>query len=264
MKKFLVFILTGAVIMFVAPVRASSIGSPETNGKGKFGAGAEWSYIFNRGLSFRKATRPNGHDTDRPINFKIVRGANAGARFSYGIFDVLDVYLKLGTANYDFNGDVYVGDLKKVEENISARNAFLYGAGLKSAYEFKCGWIVGCDLQYLTSAGDIYFRATSTSSGAVTAAKYNDCRIQEWNTAFYIAKKIARFIPYLGARYSDMRLDQAKPTDPKRWNDLVFVSKYNVGVFTGIDWDLAKNFKLNLEVRFVDETAASVGGTYRF
>ncbi len=250
--------------MPAVPAIAASVGSPQTQGKGKIGAGVEWSYIFNRDLEFKKATRPPGHAADSPVNFKIVKGTNVAAKISYGVFEDMDVYVKLGVANYDLKGDVFVGDTQTASENLSARNALLYGGGLKFAHEFKKGWILGCDAQYLTSDHELDFRANTLSTGAITTARYYDFRIQEWHMAPYVAKKIAKFTPYLGVRYSDMRMEQKKPSDPKRWDDLIFYADCNTGVFTGVDWDIGKGFKLNVEGRFVDETAISVGTGYKF
>jgi len=263
-KKYLIFVFIGMAVMATVPARAASVGSPETQGKGKVGAGVEWSYIFNRDLEFKKATRPAGHATDRPVNFRIVKGSNVAGKISYGVFDDMDIYVKLGVANYDLKGDVFVGDNQTVAENLSARNAFLYGGGFKLAHELRKGWIVGCDAQYLTSDHELDFRATTLATGALTTARYADLKIQEWHAAPYVAKKIANFTPYLGVRYSDLRMEQKKPNDPKRWDDLIFYADCNVGVFTGIDWNIGKGFKLNVEGRFVDETAISVGTAYRF
>ncbi|MDD2927642.1 MAG: hypothetical protein PHE30_02190 [Candidatus Omnitrophica bacterium] len=259
-----IFIFIGLVFVAVVPARAASVGSPQAQGKGKFAAEAEWSYIFNTDLDFKKASRPAGHATDQPLNFKITRGRSSVAKISYGLFDFLDVYLKVGSANYNFKGDVYVGGTRTVEENLSSKDSFLYGLGFKVAHELKKGWIVGCDVQYLTTDLNLNFSATSLGTGAVANAKYTNCRIQEWHVAPYIAKKIANFTPYLGARYSDLRLDQSSPNDPNRWNNLVFNAVYNVGVFTGMDWNIGDGFKLNVEGRFIDETAVSVGVAYKF
>lgn len=250
--------------MTAFPARAASVGSPETQGQGKIAVAAEWSYIFSKDLDFKKATRPPGYDNYVPLNFRIVRGRNAVAKVSYGVFKAMDVYVKLGVANYDFKGDVFVGDAKRVEEELSAGNDFLYGGGFKLAYELKDGWIIGCDAQYLASDHKLDFRAANKISGAVSSAKYADCRIQEWQAAPYIAKKIADFTPYVGVRYSDLRMDQKNPYDPRRWDNLVFIADCNVGVFTGVDWNFGKSFKLNVEGRFIDETAISVGAVYRF
>ncbi|MCU0652261.1 MAG: hypothetical protein MUC39_04905 [Candidatus Omnitrophica bacterium] len=264
MKKYLIFVLISMVVMATVPAQAASVGSPQTEGQGKIATALEWSYIFNRDLGYKTATRPIGNDNYNPVNFRIVRGYDVVSKISYGIFDFMDVYIKLGVANYGFKGDVYLGDTQKVYEDLSARDSFLYGGGFKLAYELKKGWIVGCDAQYLASDHELDFRATNLTSGAISTARYIDCKIQEWHVAPYIAKKIAAFTPYLGARYSDLRMNQKNPNDPKRWDNLVFRATYNVGVFTGIDWNFSKSFKLNVEGRFVDETAISLGAAYRF
>jgi len=254
----------GMVVMTTVPAQAASVGSPETQGRGKLATAVEWSYIFDRDLIYQKAQRPSGRDNDRPINFKIDKGYNALGKVSYGVFNFMDIYIKLGVANYDFRGDVYVRDIKSVEEKLSTGTSFLYGAGFKLAQELKKGWIIGCDTQYLTSDHKLDFRAINVTSGAVTIAKYFDLRMQEWQVAPYIAKKIADFTPYFGVRYSDLRLSQKNPDDPRRWDSLIFCADCNVGVFTGIDWNFRKSFKLNVEGRFIDETAISVSAAYRF
>ncbi|MDD5634198.1 MAG: hypothetical protein PHW46_02865 [Candidatus Omnitrophica bacterium] len=264
MKRYITFVLIVMVVMTTVHARASSVGSPETQGQGKVATAVEWDYIFDRDLDFIKAARPSGHENDRPLNFRIDKGYNLAGKISYGLFKTMDIYIKLGIANYSLKGDVFIGDTKKVEEKLLARNAFLYGGGFKLAYELKDGWIVGCDAQYLTSDHELDFSATSIPSGTVTTAKYYDCWIQEWHAAPYIAKRISDFALYAGGRYSDLRLSQKNPSDPRRWDNLIFDADYNIGVFTGIDWKFRDSFKLNVEGRFVDETAMSVVATYIF
>lgn len=38
----------------------------------------------------------------------------------------------------------------------------------------------------------------------------------------------------------------------------------NVGVFIGSDYNITKNLSVNVEGRFIDETAMSIGATYKF
>lgn len=255
--------MAGLVFMTSVIARAAAVGSPETQGQGKIAAAAEWSYIFRRGMDFQSAARPPGHENDKPENFRIDGGNNILGKITCGVFDFLDVYLKLGAADYKIKGDVYTGDTRAVTEDLSARSAFLYGGGIKLAHEIKDGWIIGIDAQYLTSDHKLDFTATS-KSGAITRATYGTCRIQEWHAAPYIAKKIASLTPYAGGRYSDLRLKQEGPDDPKRWDKLRFKADCNMGVFVGTDWSPAEHFKFNIEGRFIDETAVSVSAAYRF
>ncbi|MDD5679616.1 MAG: hypothetical protein PHI59_00010 [Candidatus Omnitrophica bacterium] len=264
LKSRLLFVSIVMVVMTAVPAGAASVGDPETQGKNKVAAGIEWSYVFGRDLDFIKAVRPPGRQNDRPLNFRISKGQDLVSRISYGLFKAVDIYIKLGVVHYDFKGDVFVGNKKTVEEKLTGGDSFLYGGGFKLAYEIKPGWIVGCDAQYLTSDHELDFSAIGIPSGAVTKAKYYTCRVQEWHAAPYLAKRIADLTPYVGVKYSDLRLDQGNPNDPRRWNDLIFNSDYNVGVFAGIDWNFRDIFRLNVEGRFVDETAMSVGAVYRF
>lgn len=264
MKKYPIFFLIWMLVLTVIPAQADSIGSPETQGKGKIAVGIDWSYIFNRDLDYEKSSRPAGNENYNPKDFKISRGDNTAVKISYGLFDFLDIYAKLGVANYSLKGDVFAGDTKTVIENLTARNAFLYGGGFKLAYPLNHGWIIGCDAQFVTSNHKLDFRSVNLTTEAVSTAQYADCIMQEWHLAPSIAKKIGRFTPYLGARYSGFRMNQKNPNDPKRWDNLIFSASRNAGVFTGIDWELAKDFKFNIEGRFIDETAISLGAAYRF
>ena len=98
----------------------------------------------------------------------------------------------------------------------------------------------------------------------MTTATYDTALIQEWHAAPFVARKIACFTPYIGGRYSDLRLEQKGPNDPRRWNYLHFRAENNIGVFAGTDVNLGRYVKLNVEGRFIDETALSIGAAVRF
>lgn len=255
--------MAGMVFAVAIIARAAGVGSPQTQGQGKIMAAAEWYYIFRRDLEFQSATRPPNHENDKPENFRIDGGENILGKITYGVFDALDIYVKLGLADYDLKGDVVVGDTRVVTENLSARKAFLYGGGIKLVYEIKDGWIIGLDAQYLASDHKLDFSAT-TASGKVINAIYDTFRMQEWHAAPYVARKIANFTPYAGGKYSDLRIKQEGPDDPKRWDNLRFKADGNIGVFAGTDLNLGDHFKLNVEGSFIDETAMSVCAAYRF
>ena len=155
------------------------------------------------------------------------------------------------------------GGINAVTEDLTAKPAFLYGAGVKLAHAIEKVWIVGFAAQYQTSDHELDFVATR-SSGAVTKATYGTFRMQEWYASPYIARKIANFTPYAGGRYSDYRVKQEGPDDPQRWDKLRFKADCNLGVFVGMDCTIGEHFKVNVEGRFIDETAISTGVAYTF
>jgi len=72
LKKYhVIAVMAGVVWMAAAIARGAGVGSPETQGQGKFAVAAEWDYIFERNLIFQSASRPAGHENDRPENFRI-------------------------------------------------------------------------------------------------------------------------------------------------------------------------------------------------
>ncbi len=253
----------GLALMLAIAAQAASIGGPETQGQGKIALEAEWDGIFRRDLTFQSASRPPHHENDQPENFRINGGNHYAGKLTCGVFDFLDLYVKLGAADYRLAGDVFVNDVPAVSENLWASTALLYGGGAKLAYAIAESWIIGLDAQYLASDHTLDFTATS-AAGAVTKATYGTALIQEWHTAPFIAWKIASFTPYVGGRYSDLRLNQKDPDDPKRWDHLHFRAANNIGVFAGADWNLGQHFKVNVEGRCLDETALSVGAAFRF
>jgi len=87
--------------------------------------------------------------------------------------------------------------------------------------------------------------------------------VQEWHIAPYIAKKLGNFVPYLGVRYSDLRQNYKVVLEDES-SKIKFKADDNFGVFVGTDFKITDTWKLNLEGRFVDETAMSLGATYKF
>ncbi|MGE4357537.1 MAG: hypothetical protein AB7E08_03150, partial [Candidatus Omnitrophota bacterium] len=199
---------------------------------------------------------------------KIDKGYQAVLKTSYGILDNLDVYVKLGVADYTLEEDEYRSGTKYLTSENDTDIRPVYGIGLKgvyhlnessgySGYRFQSNWlndwIIGCDLQYLRSE---HKTKTTTTTGLST--KYKKVVIQEWHIAPYIAKQFNNFIPYLGIRYSDMRVSQKEPEDTADWTDNnKYEADKNFGIFLGTDYIAGENLNLNFEGRFLDETAGS-------
>lgn len=257
-------IIFSALVVFIClpmAVYAASIGGAETQGKGKLSIGADESIVFNKDLKFKSASGLGATQTIK--NPEIDKASQEMFKASYGLLDNLDVYVKLGAADYKIKADSYVGSSKYADEKINADTKFAYGFGLKGVYEFGNDWLVGYDLQYLRSN----HRAKDTETvvgGSSDSTTYKKALIQEWHIAPYLAKRINNFTPYFGVRYSDMRLDMKNPSASGWTDNHKYEADKNVGIFAGTDYKIGNNWKLNLEGRFIDETAMSFGATYKF
>ena len=168
-------------------------------------------------------------------------------------------------------------------------NVFVWGVGFKATYNLPKNWLIGIDARYLRHKNDYdastLFVETVILGGVGSFMSYESYKgaltNDEWQVAPYIAKKIGNFTPYLGVKYSDLRIKDKSQIGFKyiyanfagaiRVIDLdsgSYVKKYradhNVGPFIGLDYNIGKHWKLNIEGRFVDETAMSCNISYKF
>jgi len=288
MRRFLCVGIWILLFTFVAvSSNAASIGGPDTQGKGKFSLGLDQDYVFNRDLKASSSsidTVVATQATDGSVKIsglincktKLENMYRTMVKASYGLLNNLDVYLKLGTAagqgknsysgSVDFldpyslnTGTASIGGGSKLKTS----NAFAYGFGLKGKYDLPHGWFVGADAQYLrhtnsyTSSGSLMLTDNETSESVSSDfSSKGRLVIQEWQFAPYIAKKIKNFTPYLGVKYSDFRVNDVGSGTSR--------AKNNFGVFGGLSYKLKDHISLNLEGRFIDETAMTCSIGYKF
>ena len=260
--KRLIFLSLAVFLCLPEAVYATSIGGPETQGKNKLGLGFDTAYVFNRDLSFKKSD--NLPSTWQITDAEANKGYEETFKISYGLLEWLDVYARLGVTIYGAKANVYLSGVNALSDKIGVQPAFAWGFGVKGSYPVANNWLVGCDLQYFRSNHDAKETEYLTSGGGSVSTTYKSTLVQEWQVAPFIAYKIGSFVPYLGARYSDARINLKSPADAGWTDNNKYAAKYNAGVFLGTDYKIGNHWKLNLEGRFVDETAFSAGATYRF
>lgn len=262
----LAFILSLPLISY-----AAIIGSPDTQGKFKLGVGLDTEYVFDR-----KFQQKNINDPTFAIRAKyaVDRSSQAMAKVSFGLLEGLDIYVKAGTVNPTYKIghilDIGGGTSASISGKLNSSNNLIYGGGFKGKLEFA-GWIFGCDGQYLR-----YKTKYSTSDVRIVAPPVLDIPLNwtgttefyEWHAAPYISKRIGSFLPYVGGRYSYSNLHD-KPRGlayplPFAIPSGNYKGKYNWGAFAGLNCKFGKNFSLNLEGSYRDETAASLGLNYTF
>lgn len=231
---------------------------------------------------------------------KITEMYRTSAKVSYGLLESLDVYLKLGTSQKQIRGSfsgsgvailppptntlaatIYNGSLK-----YSTENAFTYGGGVKLTHEFNEGWSIGVLGQYLREESNYkasrqYIQDLTGSPGIFSFEDWHgELTTQEWSIAPYLAKKIKNFTPYVGFVYTILRMkDRARlPTSiasssssatevidlSREGYTLKFDNKRSIGPFVGLNYKFNDRWSINIEGRFVDETAISLEGNCIF
>jgi opacity protein-like surface antigen len=255
MKK---FILLGLMVLFGLPLAAyaAPVGGPPGQGL-TIGLGQEG--VFDRDLKPSAIVSPVAIGTinGRP-GCNIRHMYRTMLHVGYGIFDFLEVYVKLGGADYKFRSDIEdqfgnpTGDVK-----VNTKWGFAYGAGLKGAYAFKNGLLVGADVQYLRHRQK--FRATGTDFTGLEETSTGKVTFQEWQFGPFVGYKIMKFLPYVGVKYSDVRLKFSEGGETTK-----FKADDHVGAFVGLTYDIIPQVKLNLEGRFIDETGLNFNVIFKF
>ena len=252
MKKLLLPVLFS--ILFLPVVAFStSIGDPETMGAHKFAIGIDQEFVFDRDLESKSSSTPifAGLDVDGEVKSLYRTMFKA----SYGLFSFMDIYVKLGAARFKAENDI--GGIGILEFDTESRAGFAYGGGVKVAFPCgKSGFLVGVDMQYLR-------HKNKTETDILGLDFDGKTTVQTWHIAPYVGMKLGNFTPYAGVRYSDARVKSKVDVFA---TDLTFKFKAddNIGAFVGTTYKIGKNFSLNVEGRFIDETALSFGATYRF
>jgi opacity protein-like surface antigen len=253
--------LLSLMMLFCLPLAAygAGIGGPPTGGQFKFNIGLDQDVVSDRDL------KPSNIVVMMPLDVAvgcdIKRMYRSMLNVSFGVFDFLDVYVKLGVADYKFKADLISNfGFTLGDATLNTKWGFAYGGGLKGAYSFKEGMVkgllIGADAQYLRHKQRYHamidsIMGPSDFTGHVT--------FQEWQVGPFVGYKIMNFLPYAGVKYSDVRLKFKQEGVTQK-----FKADDHVGAFVGLTYDLIPQVKLNLEGRFIDEYGMNFNVIFKF
>lgn len=243
MRKLLALILAITFVFSSSVVNAASIGGKQPE-QGKLAIGAEFNYI-DRDMKNKTQGQKAELDSKQYLA-KVEYGLLGSDAFNWSIFT------KLGKADAKY---------KDPDDKYDFDEELVWGLGSKLVYKLEACKL-GIEGQYF-SIEDL------ETTKNLDAGDKLDAEWKEWQVSLFVAKDFSleaiTLTPYLGIKYSDLKNDT-------EWWDVSAskTTKYDVeedddvGVFVGTDINFTDNISVNLEGRFIDETAMSVGATYKF
>ncbi|MCX5777759.1 MAG: OmpA family protein [Elusimicrobia bacterium] len=294
MKKFLVtsLVVMAGILGIGQSGQCASVGSPGADIKpGKLSVGVEQDYIFKRDLENKDFTKVVPVATGDTVagdlhQYGVVKYAikdlgRTMLKVGYQVSGNLNIYTKLGVTNgasmlsASNSGTWAKNNHPSVPENFGTyatttardeKTTFTGGVGFKILCPLTNDRVFGIDAQYLTNKKDYIKESTAkvyNHSGNLVPGYSTDttdwnagnATISEWHIAPFISKTFKSAVYYAGVKYSDFRWQAAG-------EELTLYAKNNVGAFAGADIALYKSFSLNLEGRFIDETAGSIKGSF--
>ena len=276
---------------------AATVGNiAETQGSlWKFSLGVEYDGIFERnmewdsgtlsrtqpGISFTEPFPPSGtsiEDMEADSSRLFVKG-------TLGLHPNVDIFVKLGTANA--NWEANVKDPGSPDEKIQFDDEWdlAWGVGAKvKIFETPGGLRFITDAQYLSYEVDGDFKIDGRHwdqkileellllDPNANFSSESKTKIEEWQVAVYVNRTFGNLSPYIGVKYSNLNMDfeldgsgQVSGAPVLLTIDGKSEAEDNFGIFLGTDIYLIPNrFSVNIEVRFIDETAGTIGMNYRF
>ena len=191
------------------------------------------------------------------------------ARIGVSVLDRFIVYIDVGQAQdmqfkYVILGEAYTADFD---------DEAIFGIGANVLiYRWDNGFEVGASASYRQADMNIERVAIDTNTyqkSALTSIQNGE--LTEAQAAIEVAYKTEYLVPYVGIKYSDIEVDSKFTVGGAERNASGRNSQQVVGAFAGLTImpvldgvEKSENVTINIEGRFIDEEAVSVGFSYQF
>jgi len=243
--------------------------SPDTpKGPGVFTMKQQRNLAIKTAVDMEFLTGRDLHASDA-TKTEILNGHAYSGKISFVAFDRIEPYFRLGIAQMKAKW-TEAGTEVKLESD----DNFAWGVGGKVLiwnFEKPKIKLVG-DGSYRIADLDVDKAAIAGQAVSFDTAK-SRFLIREWQVALLAATEIdvgtggkeevlgiSTLVPYAGVKYSQMygRLRLVR-SDATFFNPGVVEADHNIGIFAGCDFVGPNSVSLNIEGRFLDETAFSAG-----
>jgi len=180
--------------------------------------------------------------------------------------DRVDVYTVLGEAvDTEYNAQVSGADVRYQLED-----KFTWGVGVAGLiYEWKkWGMKIFGDASYRTISNMDYDSFTlegiQYTQERLKEETKDDAKWEEWQVALAVARKFEYITPYAGIKYSDIDASANVSLFNVSYDTKTLNGGEDIGVFVGCSIMPIENISLDLEARFIDESAYTVAlvGTF--
>ena len=189
-----------------------------------------------------------------------------GGKIILSLIDRFDLYTTLGqVVDPEYKAKILGSDVI-----FELEDKFFWSVGLNALLYEQKDWGVKlfADAKF-RSVKDMAYEALIIDGTKYTKSQLAglelDAKWKEWQVALGVAKQLANyFIPYGGIKFSGVEAS-AKATYSGTTYDLGSADADKVvGLFVGCAITPFESFSIDLQGRFIDETAFSVRGTFKF
>ena len=286
MKKIIIALI--ALLLFSPCVFAKTGGPIECVGKGKFALSLDTEYIPEQRMrqdKYYMSQVPSSVEGEWNVAWHNIRmkSDSYSFKFDYGIFDNLDVFVKVGAQrdNLEMEYRRFSGAPEFYSARFIGDYAPCVGGGFK-AHLFSLGSIcdVGFSTQYLYHKSKLKlfdfeeFMFSGTLRETVADIQTSETDYHSWDATLYFYKQFKYVTPYIGAKYQnsiyEAKVDVstsiigvianiAQSNDPIKFEqDMPWI------LFGGVDFHINKRLDANIELSTFGSRSVSFGMTWKF
>ena len=162
---------------------------------------------------------------------------------SYGVFDWFSIDLKGGAGN--------IKQHPAGSDEVDYSSSFNGGYGFRLKLYDKDNTKAVFGFQHIS----VHPRKTRLNGTKHTAV------LDDWQVSFLVSRKILKFTPFLGAKWS--RVDYIHWVEEDRKRTMSDLTK-DLGMVLGLDFDINEKIWLNLEGQFFDTEAVALSINFSF
>lgn len=212
-----------------------------------------------------------------PKSMKVEHVNQVYGKVTMGLFDNYNIYAKIGGCDYDLK---FVDRAQDADMTIDLKNGLYTGAGINALFPLEASTgmknlSIGYDIQ-----GNFFLNDVDgiTRSGQAATAIDGSFYGIDGEESIYLTYKFdvdsmkTSIVPYFGGYHSWMVVGTATPltyetgltgyVDKEHFQGAFDLLSF--GLLLGVDIDIAKYVNLNVEGRFIGETAITTGATIKF
>ncbi len=262
MKKLLALVtgLVAAGSAFASPVLSPAAAAAHTDGLffcddcscWSLRAGFRGDYVFDRHLS---SGNLNGFGVNTYSIF-----ANEGV-LTFNLWDRLDIYGLVGAASQSLDLVATPDLVTQHSYQANYSTGTIWGVGARATIlEFNLGCCgtsyLGADVNY-ESIGTVSSSSLLVDGKPAAAPSFGGVQYKEWQVSVQLGHKIAMLTPYIAAKWSNAHVNfgnvAGASNSGRHWGYAVGVALLDAG-----------RMSVTAEARFVDESAMTITGEFRF
>ncbi len=179
------------------------------------------------------------------------------ASLSFIFLRRLELYGYFGVSKESID---WTAKIPRTDTELKTRNHFSYSLGGKAIMLQFGGTVLSLDFQYFIMPTSNKFLQKVVNIYMPLELSSQNLDTKEWQLALGLATKLGPLCPYIGGKYSQLKINIKSEDLPT----LLLQNKWPWGLFLGGSLSLSHSFYVNGEVRFFDEDAYSIAITTAF